>query len=228
METKTTATTDEKKVSKSHYETIDEKITKMKVTFDNATLPEIFTVMVTVGYTAEKIDGMKNSLNDLILLNANQVKESAEQSAEQTKFDNKRKEINTLFNTHRGMLRIFFKGNDPAYKTLQLNVENPTAYGNWNQLVTRFYVQLAKPDMLEQTSAVAITQQVVNAQQQALTELNALKDSIIKESGDAVGATHARDVAYDELYPLYSDYVKYAKLLLPDASLLKMLGVTTK
>jgi len=226
METKENATTEVKKVTKSHYETFDEKITKMKVT-DNATLPQIFAIMVTVGYTVEKIDDMKTKLSELVSLNAEQVKESAEQSAEQTKFDNLRKEINTLFNTHRGMLRIFFKGNDPAYKTLQLNVENPAAFGNWNQLVKRFYVQLAKPEMLAQTAAISITKETVTAQQQALVELDSHKDNIIKESGDAVGATHARDTAYDEFYPLYSDYVKYAKLLLPD-NLLKMLGITPK
>jgi hypothetical protein len=227
METKENATTEVKKVTKSHYETFDEKITKMKVTLDNATLPQIFAIMVTVGYTVEKIDDMKTKLSELVSLNAEQVKESAEQSAEQTKFDNLRKEINTLFNTHRGMLRIFFKGNDPAYKTLQLNVENPAAFGNWNQLVKRFYVQLAKPEMLAQTAAISITKETVTAQQQALVELDSHKDNIIKESGDAVGATHARDTAYDEFYPLYSDYVKYAKLLLPD-NLLKMLGITPK
>ena len=227
METKENATTEVKKVTKSHYETFDEKITKMKVTLDNATLPQIFAIMVTVGYTVEKIDDMKTKLSELVSLNAEQVKESAEQSAEQTKFDNLRKEINTLFNTHRGMLRIFFKGNDPAYKTLQLNVENPAAFGNWNQLVKRFYVQLAKPEMLAQTAAISITKETVTAQQQALVELDSHKDNIIKESGDAVGATHARDTAYDEFYPLYSDYVKYAKLLLPD-NLLKMLGITAK
>ena len=227
METKENATTEVKKVTKSHYETFDEKITKMKVTLDNATLPQIFAIMVTVGYTVEKIDDMKTKLSELVSLNAEQVKESAEQSAEQTKFDNLRKEINTLFNTHRGMLRIFFKGNDPAYKTLQLNVENPAAFGNWNQLVKRFYVQLAKPEMLAQTAAISITKETVTAQQQALVELDSHKDNIIKESGDAVGATHTRDTAYDEFYPLYSDYVKYAKLLLPD-NLLKMLGITAK
>jgi hypothetical protein len=228
METTQNPTPEVPKTSKSHYETIDEKITKMKVTFDNASLPQIFTVMVTVGYTAAKIDDMKAKLNQLILLNADQVKENAEKSAAQKKFDDTRAEINDHFNKHRGMLRIFFKGNDSAYKTLQLNVENPTTYGNWSQLVTRFYVQLANPEMLAQTAAVAITMETVTAQQQALIELDSLKDSIVKESGDAVGATHARDVAYDELYPLYSDYVKYAKLLLPDASLLKMLGITAK
>jgi hypothetical protein len=227
METKENATTEVKKVTKSHYETFDEKITKMKVTLDNATLPQIFAIMVTVGYTVEKIDDMKTKLSELVSLNAEQVKESAEQSAEQTKFDNLRKDINTLFNTHRGMLRIFFKGNDPAYKTLQLNVENPAAFGNWNQLVKRFYVQLAKPEMLAQTAAISITKETVTAQQQALVELDSHKDNIIKESGDAVGATHARDTAYDEFYPLYSDYVKYAKLLLTD-NLLKMLGITPK
>jgi hypothetical protein len=227
METKENATTEVKKVTKSHYETFDEKITKMKVTLDNATLPQIFAIMVTVGYTVEKIDDMKTKLSELVSLNAEQVKESAEQSAEQTKFDNLRKEINTLFNTHRGMLRIFFKGNDPAYKTLQLNVENPAAFGNWNQLVKRFYVQLAKPEMLAQTAAISITKETVTAQLQALVELDSHKDNIIKESGDAVGATHTRDTAYDEFYPLYSDYVKYAKLLLPD-NLLKMLGITPK
>ena len=64
METKENATTEVKKVTKSHYETFDEKITKMKVTLDNATLPQIFAIMVTVGYTVEKIDDMKTKLSE--------------------------------------------------------------------------------------------------------------------------------------------------------------------
>jgi hypothetical protein len=216
-----------KKTSKTHYQTLDEKITKMKVTFDNASLPEIFVIMVTIGYNAEKIDGMKAKLDQLILLNAKQVKESADQTAAQDEFDKKKAEINKVFNTHRGLLRILFKENVQARTTLQLDVENPAAYGNWNQLITKFYVQLSDPDLLAKASTVGVTAQKVGEQKQALTDLDALKDLIIKEGGEATGATNDRDIAFDELYPQYSDYVKYAKLLLPD-DLLKMLGITPK
>lgn len=224
----TTENTEVQKTSKTHYETLDEKITKMKVTFDNATLPQIFAVMVTVGYTAEKIADMKAKLNQLVQLNVKQNNENAEQSAAQIRFNKKRAEINGLFNTHRGLLRILFKGNDLARKQLQFDLENPTAYGSWNQLVARFYSQLLAPDLLTKAATIGITEEIVAAQTQALIDLDGIKDIIIHESGEAIGATRVRDEAFDELYPLYSDYVKYAKLLLPDKELLKMIGITVK
>jgi len=227
MGTTENSPTEVKKTSKTHYQTLDEKITKMKVTFDNASLPEIFVIMVTIGYNAEKIAGMKTKLEELILLNAKQVKESADQSAAQDEFDKKKAEINNVFNIQRGLLRILFKEDVEARKTLQLDLENPAAYGNWSQLITRFYVQLDNPDLLAKTSTVGVTAQKVEEQKQALTDLDAIKDRIIKEGGDAIGATSDRDIAFDELYPLYTDYIKYAKLLLPD-DLLKMLGITPK
>jgi len=228
METSENATPVVKKTSKNHYETLNEKITKMKVTFDNAMLPQIFAVMVTVGYTAERIAGMNAKLEELILLNANQIKESADETAAQSLFNAKRAEINKVFNTHRGLLRILFKEDALARPTLQLDGENPVAYGNWNQLVTQVYAQLSTPGMLAQTSTIGITQEAVTAQQQAMTELYALKDSIIKEGGEAEKATNVRDCAFDELYPQYSDYIKYAKLLMPNDQLLEMIGVTVR
>lgn len=228
METTENPTPEVTNTSKTHYETLDEKITKMKTTFANATLEQIFVVMVTVGYTAEKLADMNAKLNRLIELNAAQIKEKAEQTAEQKKFDDLRAKVNTTFNTHRGLLRILFKGNVLAKATLQLDVQNPAAYGNWNQLVEKFYIQLADPALLAQTATIGITGEVVAAQQLSLKQLDALKDSIIKESAEAQMATDTRDQAFDELYPLWSDYVKYAKLLLPDNQLLEAIGVRVR
>jgi len=59
METTENQTNEVIKTSQSSYVTIDEKISRMKITFDNATLPGIFEPLQTVGYTTEKIDSLK-------------------------------------------------------------------------------------------------------------------------------------------------------------------------
>ena len=38
----------------------------------------------------------------------------------------------------------------------------------------------------------------------------------------------ARDQTFDELYPLYSEYLQYAKVLMPDNQALEALGVVVR
>jgi len=214
---------------KRHFDTMDESIVKMKLTFGNASLPEIFAVMVLVGYTAEKIAALNAELAALETLMQGQIKEHADQSEEQKKFNAKREEINKPFSAHRALARILFKGDIHAWVSLQLDSENPKAYADWVVLVTNFYAQITgNPALLVKAQGVGITSAAAGAQIQNLADLQALKESLRKETGEAQAATDARDRAFDALYPKYTEYIKYAKVLLPDNQMLEAIGVKVK
>ena len=215
--------------AKSTYESMDESIIKMKLALGNASLPEIFVVMVTVGYTAEKIEGMNTELTGLEALCSGQIKEHADQVEEQEKYDNKKEDVNSLFNQHRGLSRILFKGNAHARVALQLDEPNPKAYAAWNQLATNFYAQFAtNPDLQLKATGVGITPAVVIAQKQGILDVQGLKESLRNESAEAQVATEIRNTAFDKIFAQYYDYMKYAKVLLAGNQLLEALGVTVK
>lgn len=229
METPEISTPEVKNASKNYHDTMDESIVKMKITFSNASLPEIFAVMQTVGYTAEKIAGMNAELSQLETLCQGQIKEYADQDVEQEKFNNKRVEINAVFNQHRALTRILFKGDIHAWVALQLDTANPKAYSAWIQLLTNFYSQItATPALQEKVQTIGINSATVTAQSQALLDLQTLKESLRKETAEAQTATDTRDRAFDALYPQYSEYIKYAKILLAGNQALEAIGVKVK
>ena len=214
---------------KQAYESIEATIAKMKLTFSNALLPEIFAVMVTVGYTTEKIELLKADLAQLEVLCQMQTKEAADKFEETDKFKLKKAEVDSIFSTHRGLLRILFKGNIHALKALRLDESMPRTYSAWFQMVSNFYSQLAEtPDILTKATAVGVTEAKVAAQRQAIAEVQSLKESQSKESAEAQAATDARDAAFDALYPQYADYIKYAKILLAGNQALEAIGVKVK
>jgi len=229
MGTTENPTTEAPKPQQSNYVSTADWINKMKLTFDNATLPEIYGVMQTVGYDEAKINLLKAKLTGLETLQQAQTKEYAEQFSETEKFDIKRAEIDTVFTKQRGLLKILLKGNVHAQAILRLDEAKPKAFGAWQDLVINFYAQLeSTPALLTETTKVGVNAASVTAQKQLLADLQALKESQRKESAEAQAATDARDRAFDELYPLYSEYIQYAKVLLADNQALEAVGVKVK
>jgi len=229
METTENPTNEVIKTSQSTYVTIDEKISRMKITFGNATLPGIFETMQSVGYTAEKIDSMKAKLTGLENLQVMRNKEYAEQLAESAKFDTKRTELDVQYSTHRKLAKILFKTDVQAQSALQLDSPKPAVYASWVQQVSGFYQQLNNTALFKQkVSAIGITADVISRQLLTVDELQALRDSQRKELSEAQTATDARDKAFDELYTLYMEYIQYAKVLLADNQALEAIGVTVK
>ena len=229
METPSNLTSGTTSAPTRQFDTMDESILKMKLAFGNASLPEIFVVMVTVGYTAEKIEEMNAELTGLETLSFGQIKEHADQVEEQEKYDNKKEDVNSLFNQHRGLSRILFKGNAHARVALQLDEPNPKAYAAWNQLATNFYSQLtANPDLQLKATGVGITPAVVTAQKQGILDVQGLKESLRNESAESQEAPEIRNAAFDKIYAQYYDYMKYAKVMLAGNQLLEALGVTVK
>ena len=229
MGTTENPTTEATKPQQSKYETIDESIVKMKLTFDNAILPEIFVVMVTVGYTEAKIAELKAKLSDLEALQQAQTKEYAEQFYETEEFNKKRKEVDIIYTRDRKLAQILFKGNIQAQAILKLSETKPLDYAAWKQQVSNFYVQLtATPELLALAQTIGINVGQAEVQKQNLVEVQNAKDSQCKEAYQAQKATDARDRAFDELYPLYSEYIQYAKVLLPNNQVLEAIGITVK
>lgn len=229
METTQNSSTEVPQPKKQVYETIEASIAKMKLTFNNAMLPEIFDVMLTVGYTTEKIELLKADLAQLEVLCQTQTKEAADKYNETDKFNIKKAEVDSIFSTHRGLLRILFKENIHALKALRLDESMPRTYSAWFQMVSNFYSQLAEtPDLQTKANTVGVTEAKVAAQRQAIAEVQSLKESQSKESAEAQAATDARDAAFDALYPQYADYIKYAKILLAGNQALEAIGVKVK
>jgi len=228
MESEKNITTEVVKTKQNPHVSIGESIAKMKLAFDNALLPEIFNTMLTVGYTEEKIMGYKSDLIHLEGLQQVQIKEYAEQFSETEKFDLKRSEIDELYTKQKALAKILFKGNVHAQTILLLLDAKPKAYSTWVQQVTNFYAQLTAPDLIAKATPVGITAATVTSQKQGLVDLQALKDSQRKEIAEAQQATENRDAAFDQLYPLYSEYIKYAKILLADNQMLEAIGVKVK
>lgn len=228
MET-TTETPEVKTTSKNYHKTMDESISAMKLTFGNALLREIFGVMQTVGYTEEKINSYRAMVTEVERLAQVRIKEYADQTDEQKKFDEKRAQIAKTFITHRSLVRIQLKNDVHARVSLQLEGDVPKAYDTWVQMQQNFYGQLgSQSDLLAKTATVGVNEAAITTQKQSLADLQALKESLKKETAEAQAATDARDRAFDEIYPLYTEYIKYAKILLADNQALEALGVTVK
>jgi len=229
METPQNTPAEETKPKKSSYETIEESIAKMRLTFDNATLPGIFEILLTVGYTEERINLLKNDLTHLEDLQQIQTKEYADQYAETELFNNKKKEIDIEYTIHRGLVNILFKGNTHARSVLKLDEPKPRTYANWYQQVSNFYDQLGGiADLQTKASTVGVTEAKVTTQKQAIVDLQGIKESQRIEISEAQAATEARDIAFDELFPQYTEYLEYAKILLAGNQVLEALGVTVK
>ena len=218
-----------KPTKKSLYISTDEMISKMRIAFSNAKLPEILPQLQTLGYTEEKLNTYLQKVAELEQLMQNQKKEYAEQYAETEKFNQKRQEIDELYRRHIAFCKILFKGNVKAISVLELNAGRKNAYASWHQQVSNFYGQLlGNSDFLAKVGTINITQTDLEAQKTALQELSTLKENQKKEAGEAQKATEIRDEALDKLYPIYTELVAYAKVLFQDDQTLEALGIVVK
>lgn len=218
-----------KKTKHKTYVSLGDWFVRMKIAFDNATLPEIYPHLLTVGYDEAKLESFRGKLTQLISLDQEQNKARAEKIGATDDLNKKRKEINPLYLRHRSLLKVLLGGNTMASVSMKLSGKRKKSYTEWFQDVSSFYTQLSQtPELAAQAANVGITVPVVDAQKQQLVEIQALKETQRKKTADARTATEARDKAFDELKQLYSEYIKYARILLAGNPMLKAIGITEK
>lgn len=223
------AATETNKGKKTAWVSVDEWISKFRLTFTNGKLPGILPPMKAVGYSDEKLNALLEETNNLETLSQKQKKEYGEQYAETEKLDILRANIDTTYRKHRNLARIVFKDDTKAITTLKLYERPKTSYSGWLQLVLNFYAQLNdSPEMLAKATTASVNAAAVEDALAQLETLRALKKSQRKELAEAQAATEARDKAFDELYPKYREFVDYAKILLSDNQSLEALGIVVK
>ncbi|MFK8271884.1 hypothetical protein [Capnocytophaga canimorsus] len=208
---------------------MEEWIQKMRLAFSNGKLPNIQAQVSLLGYTPEKLDELLAKVVRLEELHQNQKTEYAEQYAETQKFDQKFTEINDLYSKHFAFCKILFKGDTLASAALDFSGKRKTAYSDWLVQVGNFYSQLLKnPSFLTKLQSINIKEEDLKAVQNKLTEVIALKESQKKETAEAQKATEVRNKFFDELYPQYSEFVAYAKVVFAHSQELEALGIVTK
>ncbi len=172
-----------KKTARLTYVNIDEWIARFRLAFTNGKLPEILSVMQTVGYTEERLDGYLEQTNELETKNQRQKKEYSEQYAETDSFETLRVELSKQFRKHRALVKILFKGDVGATTLLRLNDEPTIAYASWVQLFANFYSQIKNnPQLLAEVQKVNIREADVDDALARLQTLRALKKSQRKET----------------------------------------------
>ena len=217
------------KSSRNQYVSAEQLIAKMKVAFTNAKQPEILAELGTVGITETQLDDYLTEITNLEQLSQQQIREYGEQYAATDLFNKKREAIDATFVRHRNLAKIIFKGDRQANTTLGIDDGRKQAYAAWYQQVNNFYSQiLANPDFKTKVATVNIDDAAIAAQQAALQEVSALKESQKKELGEAQRATDTRDAALDLLYPKYTQLVAFAKVLFPNDQTLEKLGIIVK
>ena len=217
------------KSSRNQYVSAEQLIAKMKVAFTNAKQPEILAELATVGITETQLDAHLADITNLEQLSQQQIREYGEQFAATDLFNEKKAAIDTTFARHRNLAKIIFKGDRQANTTLGIDDGRKQAYAAWYQQVNNFYSQiLANPDFKTKAATVNIDDAAIAAQQAALEEVSALKESQKKELGEAQRATDTRDAALDLLYPKYTQLVAFAKVLFPNDQTLEKLGIIVK
>ncbi|AYO57849.1 hypothetical protein CO230_06755 [Chryseobacterium sp. 6424] len=215
--------------SQNRYISAEQLIAKMKIAFSNAKQPEILSQLATVGITEPMLDGYLNEITNLELLSQKQIQEYGEQYAQTEGFNLKRAEIENTYRRHRNLAKIAMNGDRQAHTTLGTDEKVKRAYPAWYQQVSNFYAQiLANPTFKAKAATVNIDDAAIAAQQAALEEISALKESQKKELGEAQKATEVRDTALDLLYPKYTRLVSFAKVLFPDDQTLEKLGIKVK
>ncbi len=208
---------------------IEEALSQMKVAFSNAKTPEILSVLASVGYTEERLNGYLDKVAEIETLTQKQKKEYGEQYAKTNEFEEKRAAIDKIYKKDLALARIFFKTDIQATTTLEFSGKRKIAYSGWHKQVSNFYAQLlANNAFLTQMQPVGVTEEKINDITQQLKAVETLKEQQKKEMGEAQKATEVRDNAFDELYPHYSKLIEFAKVLLADEQLLESLGVVVK
>lgn len=211
------------------YVSMEEWIHKMRLAFSNGKLPNIQKEMAPLGYTTEKLDELLAKVSRLEELHQIQKMEYAEQYAETEKVHQKFTEINNLYVKHLAFCKILFKGDMLASSALEFTGRRKMAYGNWLVQVTNFYSQLLKKQQfLTKLQTINIKEEDLIAVQTKISEIIALKESQKKEIAEAQNATEVRDKFFDELFPLYSEFIAYAKVVFSQSQNLEALGIVTK
>ncbi|WKS94484.1 hypothetical protein [Riemerella columbina] len=214
---------------KNTHISLNEWLNKMKIAFSNGKQAQFQSLLSSVSYDEAKLDELLEQIKAIEQLAQAQKKEYAAQYEATSKLEEKRNAINETYMKHFALCKILLKNNVKAQAALEFSGNRKSAYSEWYQQVANFYAQLLNtPEFLSDISSINIVEADLTAVQTALEELSTLKEKQKSAMAKAQKSTETRDKAFESLYPLYSDYISYAKVLFSNEQDLEALGITVR
>jgi hypothetical protein len=212
----------------SNYKTIAEFISDSKLMLNNSKANSlILAKMIAAGYPEATIDAQLSQLDNLALLNETQAAEYGEQYEATKAWYDAKDAIHPDYIDHVELARIVFKKDVSAQAALDLSGRRKKGQADYAAQALQFYNNaLDKVPFKTALATKGITQTVLQNQQTAFANLQALREAQQQEVGEAQIATKDRDVVYDALAEWMMDYRDTAKVVLRTApQLMEEIGI---
>ncbi len=211
---------------------INERMERFHIRIWNASSDEIISARLEpFGYTTEKMEALKTLYNETQELIKHQKDEKQGYKFAGDTFSDTLEKSKKDFYELRDRLRFFYTSDKPMAQTLGLYLDNFGRYADYVAGAKLFYTRLlASSEALEKLVPFGYTTESVTALSDQVNELDHLKETREKESGDAQYATKERNAKLDELEEACNELTRLAKLLFrgDEAQYLEKLGIVVR
>lgn len=215
------------KRTKSELKTLD----KYKIALTNCqTQPEVVDSLIRFGYTKSVIDeGWKlfNATRKAFDTNADKKHEA---KATYYQFTKLRDELVKLYQHHKKLARIAFRGDQVIAHKLNLKHISQNRYAEWLIAVDQFYTEiLNNNDFLEKFDWFNLTKEEFTQGKHLVDQLNDARVDYVSAKGESQNSTDMKRRAFILLDKWMKDFYAVAKIALEhNPQLLEALGVVVK
>lgn len=204
---------------------------RYRVTLNNVTLqPEIASVMLEYGYSAETISAGINLLTTARAAFDNNKREDNETLSSRIVFDTSKAELSEKYRGHRKRAKVIFKNNPIQMSVLGINGSMPEAYLAWIETIKKFYSVALGDETIKQTLlSIKVTDESLNEAQALIPIVEQQRANWLREVGESQDATKMKDQAIADVALWMRNFYDIAKIALEDRpQLLESLGLVIR
>jgi hypothetical protein len=197
------------------YQNLDDYLRGATTALTNAADTEIAPLLSDRSYTKSVIDQKIAQLEDLKELVKIQTKEYGDQYQATKNYNEAVAVLHPKYMEHLLISRIIFKDNVAAKTTLGLNGTRKRSASSYCRQAELFYKGATEnADYKAALSQKGITDTALQTGKTGYANLSDLAANQVKETGEAQGATAARDQAIDDFAAWFSEFKAIGKIAL--------------
>jgi hypothetical protein len=199
----------------NNYQNLDDYLRGATIALTNASDPEIAPLLANRSYTNTVIDQKIAELDNVKALVKVQTKEYGDQYQATKNYNEAVAVLHPKYMEHLIISRIVFKDNVAAKTTLGLNGTRKRSASSYCKQAELFYIgTVENADYKALLALKGITDAELQAGKTGYANLSDLAAKQSKETGEAQGATAARDKAVDDFGTWFSDFKAIGKVAL--------------
>lgn len=192
--------------------------------------PQIAATMAEFGYTSEAIAEGKALLTEtqnIWNFNNQENNETREAYADFCEIENALDETYTL---HRKKAKVIFRNEDIMLQRLALVGRTPKAFANKMSCMKTFYSEIIANEAIQAKLArLKFPKEEAEAGMSAITQVEAMRSTYLRETGESQEATQAKDAAFAKLDKWMQEFYAVAKIAMDDQpQLLETLGILVR